>query len=851
MGEPLHSIDTNLNNLIAHWPGKSASEPGGVCHPALLHMLDVAAVAEQLIRPFCVAPALRDALVLLISFHDIGKISDSFRSMIMDGVAQPFRHWQLSEALLYVNDAAIDSYIGGTWRQRQALYASVAGHHGQPSDLALGGRPGLPAVTPDMRATIAAIGTGKYSAAQTIEAFCQLWPRASLSDLAPGLPTTALTWWLPGLCAAADWIGSNTTWFKPIGSCDDLDEYLAYARETALLAVTEAGLAGAVSKPALIFDFALRPMQAACADIPLPDGPALALIEDETGAGKTEAALLLAHRMLLAGKGRGLYFALPTMATSDAMFARACTIVGRMMENPTLTLAHGRAGVSQSFRDLIDSAQSGEDAATCTEWLQDSRRRALLADIGIGTIDQALLSVLPVKHQTLRHFGLSSKVLIVDEVHEMGEPYIGQELLRLLQMHRAAGGSAILLTATLPLDLRARLLSIYDGQNDDPAYPALTIAGGRAVTKFATDARPVKGPVQVARLESAEAAVDLLLDAARAGAACVWIRNSVDDAITGVSALAARGISACLLHARYALCDRKRIEAEVLARAGKDGTDRAGFVLVGTQVLEASLDLDFDVMVSDIAPIAALIQRAGRLWRHMDRRPAASRPVPRPVLHILSPDPAIVTDDKWLHGTLGSGAYVYALAEIWRSARAIFQAGQISAPHGLRALIEAVHGHDACDVPEPLQAADLRATGEAAAAGTLALHNLVQLEHGFREAGRGVSDMTYPTRLGEEARVLVLARMVDGSLCPWAGGYGSAADWTLSEVSARRKRLDRLPLPDQSHPAIRAITSDWPDWRRADVRVCPVAEDGKICTGLKYGADAGLIFEGLDSVGLP
>jgi len=100
------------------------------------------------------------------------------------------------------------------------------------------------------------------------------------------------------------------------------------------------------------------------------------------------------------------------------------------MQTPTLTLAHGRAGLSLEFRELQDSGQRGEDSATCTDWLRDSRRRALLADIGIGTIDQALLSVLPVKHQTLRHFGLSSKVLIVDEVHEMGEPYIGQELVR-------------------------------------------------------------------------------------------------------------------------------------------------------------------------------------------------------------------------------------------------------------------------------------------------------------------------------------------------------------------------------------------------------------------------------------
>lgn len=822
------------------WPGKSALIGGGVRHPAVFHMVDVAAVAERLLLPFHLEPRLRDALVLLAALHDLGKISDSFRAMIEIGTPQTFRHWELTEALLFAHDARLAARIGGSWRQRQALYASVAGHHGQPSGRGLG-QPDQP--ERDMRNALAAIGSGLQPAAEVIDAFCGLWPEASLTPLAPGTVTTALSWWLPGLCAAADWIGSNPLWFPPEAGHPDLPDYLRRARTIAERAVHEAGLAGSTVRPGPLFDFALRPMQAACAGIALPDGPMLAVIEDETGAGKTEAALLLAHRMMLAGKGRGIYFALPTIATSDAMFARARDVVGRMLAAPTLTLAHGRAALSEGFRDLAASGQRGEDEPSCTGWLAESRRRALLADVGVGTVDQALLSVLPVKHQTLRHFGLSSKILIVDEVHEMGEPYIGRELERLLQMHRAAGGSAILLTATLPMALRARLLAVYGGDNPGPAYPALTLAGGETVADFPPDPRPVKGPVRVERLDSAEAAVGLLAGAAAQGAACVWVRNAVDDAIAAVAALRARGVEARLLHARFALADRKRIEAEVLARVGKDGTGREGFVLVGTQVLEASLDLDFDVMVSDIAPIAALIQRAGRLWRHMDRRPAATRPVPAPVLHVLSPDPGQVADDRWLQGTLGSGAHVYALADVWRSARVLLAAGWIEAPQGLRALIEAVHGEDAETAPEPLQLSEVQAIGGAAAKDTLALHNLVDLSRDYRNAGKGNSDVTYPTRLGDETRTLVLARTTPTGLVPWAGEAVTAETWALSEVSARRSRLDRLPLPDQLRPAIAAITQDWPDWKRAEALLCPVAEDGAICEGLRYEAESGLLWQ--------
>ncbi|WP_444455327.1 CRISPR-associated helicase Cas3' [Rhodobacter capsulatus] len=832
---------------VLDWPGKSPVSDGLPAHPAVYHMLDVAAVVEQLIVPHGFAPPLREALVLLVALHDLGKLSDSFRAMLDGALAQGPRHWELTEVLLHQNDACLAGRIGGDPDLRLQLYAAVAGHHGKPPSLALGTLPKPPRIR-DYLSALRHVGSGADPAAEVIAAFCDLWPRASLEglDLAEAV---RLSWWLPGLCACADWIGSNTRWFSAQAPGPGLAEYLTQARRVAAIAVAEAGLGGSTPQTGPLFDFALRPMQAACADLSLPDGPMLAVIEDETGVGKTEAAMILAHRMAFAGKGRGLYFALPTMATADAMFVRAGRIVGNIFAAPTLTLAHGRAGLSAEFRDLVLGGARGEDEPSCTDWLAESRRRALLADVGVGTIDQALMAVLPVKHQALRHFGLSSKILIVDEVHEMGEAYIAKELERLLQMHRASGGSAILLTATLPLSLREKLLAIYGGRNDSPAYPALTVAGGAARSDFAPDPRPVKGPVTVARIETVEAAVEQLVALAGQGAACVFVRNSVDEAIAAWADLRARGIPARLLHARFARCDRKRIEAEVLATVGKAGQGRASFVLVGTQVLESSLDLDFDVMISDLAPIAALIQRAGRLWRHMSERPAANRPVATPMLHVLSPDSAVVTDDRWLRGTLGRGAWVYDLADQWRTAKVLFAAGRIEAPHGLRALIEAVHGEGAEAVPEVLIRAETEALGKAAAARTQALHNLVDLARGYRDGGGASPDTSYPTRLGGPTRTLVLARQTAAGLVPWAEGadLSPAEAWALSEVSARAARLDTLPLPDQTLPQIVAVTRDWPEWKRTEVRLCPVSDDGTICAGLRYDRDCGLVFEGVTS----
>ena len=201
---------------------------------------------------------------------------------------------------------------------------------------------------------IAAAGAeGIADAEAVLTAFMLLWPDASLEDISLDR-AKEMSWWLPGLVAAADWIGSNQEWFPATPPTMSVRDYLNVARARALLAVKSAGMASPASAGGELFPFALRPMQSACAEITLPDGPMLAVVEDETGAGKTEAALILAQRMMLAGKGRGLFFALPTMATADAMFARVSDVVGKMFAGrPSVTLAHGRSGLSVSFRDLV------------------------------------------------------------------------------------------------------------------------------------------------------------------------------------------------------------------------------------------------------------------------------------------------------------------------------------------------------------------------------------------------------------------------------------------------------------------------------------------------------------------
>ncbi|MGR3639867.1 CRISPR-associated helicase Cas3' [Alterinioella nitratireducens] len=811
---------------ILDWPGKSA-QAGGVEHPAFYHMIDVGAVAECLLAPYELPRCRRNFYVLAAALHDLGKISDSFRRMLRDGQAQTHgRHWEVTELWLKRFDAELEG-LAEDLDDRRAFYAAIAGHHGRP-----------PLQESFERMFAAAGPDAERDAREVAGHLSALWPDAGF-DLHYNL-IPARTWWLPGLIAVADWIGSNPDFFPPFAEEIAPQDYLERARFLATNAVRLAGLdcPAPACSPILPPEWSPRPMQRAAKDIDLPDEPTLVLIEDETGSGKTEAALILAQRMMQAGKGHGLFFALPTMATANAMFDRAADLVSRMFETPpSLALAHGRARLSRRFRDLV-RAERSQAMPACTEWLADDRRRALLANIGVGTVDQALLSALPVRHAMLRHYALSGKILVVDEVHEMGDPYMTEELCHLLRLHRRMNGSAILMTATMPVELRRQLCEAFGcAPPETRAYPALSIAGHAQMTGLTSP--NTRGPITVQRLPNQAAADDLLQRAASEGAAALWVRNAVDDAIEGVESLRALGIAADLLHARFALCDRMRHEQAVLDRFGKGRADRPGRVLVATQVVESSLDLDFDVMVSDLAPIPSLVQRAGRLWRHMDRRPSGQRPCPKPILHVLSPDPDDVADPLWLRRVLDRGAFTYPLDLQWRAARALFATGAIDAPDGLRALIE--EGLTGGDMPAPLKEAELDRIARGYAQKELARQNLIDLDATYRNIKGFADDADFPTRLGVEQRVLILARQGDAGLLPLGGEDWSAEARQLSEVSAAARKLDALPLPDQCSSEIAVIKQEWPDWMQRRLMLCPIGADGAICDGLSYDADKGLL----------
>ena len=832
--------------LTANWPGKSVD---GRIHPALWHMLDVGAVATHLIdrRSLTGQEAADRAAVLLVTLHDLGKFSSSFRSMILGRPYSGFRHWKHTYRLLREHDQILADAIGGSLSARKILYAAVAGHHGGPPEH-LDAR--------KQKAQARQIGNEAIGdSRKAIATVVPLFPDACIDGITEP-EARRLSWLLCGLTVQADWIGSNPDWFKPQDAQIPVAVYWERALGRARRAIREAGLHQARpvadSVPRILPEGrSLRPMQVAASEIDLLDGPVLALIEDSTGSGKTEAALALASRMMAAGKADGLFFALPTMATSNAMLVRLDDIVRHQFDGrPTLALTHGRARMNEFFRRIQGRDGSDPDGrVSCGSWLADDRRRTLLADVGVGTIDQALMAILPTRFNTLRLWALSSHVLIVDEAHEF-DPYMEEQLRRLLRCHAMFGGSAIIMTATLPLRMRNGYVREFQhglGVNnpkelEDKSYPLLTVTSYGYRSPSSTPSSVRRRDIAVHRLGDVCSVIQLIQDGVQRGAACVWIRNAVDDAIAAVQSLWEVGIEAELLHARFAMHDRSARESDLLERFGRDGAGRAGRVLVATQVVEASLDLDFDLMISDLAPIGSLIQRAGRLWRHLDVRPPASRPVSGPNLHILAPNPDIIRDASWLRQILGTGSLVYPLDAQWRTARTLFDTGVIREPGGLRDMIEAVEGSDPVELPEALEHAEIETTACKMSESQLALNLVLDPEDAYDQPQmyRVFDEDQVRTRLGELQVTLRLARETGSGLVPWAGE--GRHGWQASEVQISHWRYSQLPGLPQDRPEVEAVREHWAKWERSSILVAPVGQDGWICDGLKYDRRLGIVF---------
>lgn len=852
---------TEDNGLNFFWgkarPVSVDFETDSSIHPLIAHMLDVAAVAILLPGSQRLGLDYRQ-LGMLVALHDIGKLTPAFQAKVPE--CWPEQAWGECPDEVVASRHDVDGLLlldrvcreelaplfgtdseGFDWSpiDKRRLWRAVAGHHGQPVSIN------------DNQNREFDVKLSTPYAHKLVSLLFDLFrpppipPYHSLDHL------LQLEWQLAGLTVQADWIGSRREWF-PYVRPDDVADFAGYFWNKALHraqgAIVQAGLAPVSISPfqgiAHLFPHIRTPspVQALLDVTSLPAGPALVVIEDMTGSGKTEAALVAAHRLMASGRASGLFVALPTMATANAMFDRLALAYRSLFQassHPSLALAHGRALLDERFvsvlapDDALDSAvlkKDREQAAEicCSAWLGSETRRALLAQVGVGTIDQALMAVLPVRFATVRQAGLAGKVLLVDECHAY-DPYMQEEMVALLRFHAAMGGSAILLSATLTKAVRQKLMDAFrEGLRQEEsvslscmAYPLVTVVGAVGAEELPCAPRPgLERSITVRQVREEAAVMAEVSSAAAKGAAVAWVRNTVDDVIASAKALKEKGIETMVFHARFAMVDRLAIEREVLARFGKNGTtaDRAA-VLIASQVIEQSLDLDFDVLCTDLAPMDLIIQRAGRLRRHTRKQ----RVVDCDEICIFSPDPVADPDPKWISRVLPGTAAVYRdPALLWRTAKVLQLKGKIQSPDAIRELIE--EAGNISDVPDGLMAASDEAEGKGRAARGEAMRNVLDYEAGYApDSALWEREVRTSTRLEERPYVTVrLGVMKEGQVWPWAalqeGALAASHErkraWALSEVSVARHALASCPVADTQQEAVAAARAEWSRWER-------------------------------------
>ena len=692
-------------------------------------------------------------LSVWIGLHDLGKGIPSFQGIENNGIyAAPTVVEKLTNAGLTINPDANRLHHGHAsiaialrWLHPDlntnrsgavvnylldALAACVGIHHGK-----LVQEKCWVSVARDIDNPKAVLGNALWRQAQqdianaVFDAWGATWPTerhrlAFNSRLGKGWPDWLMAF--AGWATLADWLGSMQGCFSTgTQPTDDLKAYLAISSKGAKNAFKMAGLdqRGKLRKRSFKahFGFEPRELQKIARKIPLhKTEPNLLIVEAPTGEGKTEAAFYLAARF-----GRGVYAAMPSQATSNGLFPRLEAFVGGDSEKgllaahdgPTaaLRLVHGNDLLREDALSMLKIDQhplqladdddnrrvlEAEATGRVLSWFMP-KKRALLVPYGVGTVDQLFLGVLYTKHFFLRLFALCGKTIVFDEVHAY-DTYMNTIFERLLAWLRALDVNVVVLSATLPAEARQRMLSAWGSNaltDGKPApYPVAWQAAAGQVTPRAFLPDPDRG--QHLHIDWCDPGIGALAaktkDLLERNATVIVICNKVeraqdlfalfdDDAVLPAE-------DRLLLHARMPQEWRKEREEAALTRFGKGRPNRRG-LLVGTQVIEQSLDLDADSMITDLAPIDLLLQRAGRLHRHQrTERPAGFTD---PVFIVACPN----ADDDDLPDVdeLSGGGKIYARKLLWQTHDVLkhyggwaLPLGSVSLP-GYRTLIDSVY----------------------------------------------------------------------------------------------------------------------------------------------------------------
>lgn len=768
---------------------KTYIDENGVCRlgqTVMEHALTTGLVARELMKWW--PEELQkiwfpEGLDLLASEHDIGKVTPSFQEKLRRATSDYLPNSLLE---LATADPALEKRWGG--HSGASLLTVMRVTRDVRVPLILGLHHGRRPKTGMFRADDDVLGGRAWQEqrellTQKLKAFFSAEFPVVQSDLQVKV--------LAGFTTVADWIGSN----------DNLLQGKVCDAAAAHTAVVSAGFYRPRVKQNLSFAdiFGFTPNAAQKALAVKCSGPGVYILETVMGAGKTEAALYAAYRMLAQGQATGLYFALPTQTTSNAVYTRVNAFLDKIIDDDDAAkralLVHGKAALVMQ--------EMGEDAAPGGSWFAP-RKRSILAPFGVGTIDQALMSVMGVKHSSVRTLGLLGKVVILDELHSY-DMYTGTIVDALVKELRELGCTVIVLSATLTQQRRSMLT---DQPSSAEAYPLLTAVDHNSQLEEISIEPPSAKKVELSYASDDSIVLKQVIERAKGGQQVLWIENTVHEAQKLherlSKALSGTAVEFGIIHSRFTVADREVNERRWIDVLGNKSTTRAqrGRVLVGTQVLEQSLDIDADFLVTRLCPTDMLLQRMGRLWRHaVTERPDGARCE----ACVICPDENLMKKDP--KKAFGASAHVYASYVLCRTLESLAGRTSITLPTDIRQIMEDTYR----ERPESGVLSDLLnelEEGSGSTVGRRALRQLAQLT--LTDAFGSIDDndeSNLPTRYCQipTVDVLLLRRILNhdgrtkieflsGEKLDLPGGTGLSYSQKVSTALILMKNCVRTPI---------------------------------------------------------
>lgn len=604
-------------------------------------------------------------------------------------------------------------------------------------------------------------------------------PKNSPLDVTISLPVIE---WLAGLVSVSDWIASTRKWFPPEEGerSKSLSGHFQKSKKLAEKALSEINWPRwhILQQEELPLDIQLglvlgnknkfipRPLQSAGIDLlKNAHGPSLLLIEAPMGEGKTELAYLAYLHLQALNHHRGLYVALPTQATSNAIFDRMITFLRSFTKENSLDIQLVHAGTL--LNEKVQALREGDFDATINSsvWFSQ-RKKGLLSPYGVGTIDQVLLSILHTKHHFVRLWGLTNRVIVLDEVHAY-DTYTSGLITALISWLQEMHCSVILMSATLPDQKRQEFINAWGNDKETTSlenYPRLTLVTESTVLSRSVSCRSMS-PIQICGIdEDIQSILNVVVEKLRFGGCGAVILNTIQRAQDLYCLLKEHyrdSMDLMLFHSRFPANEREEKEKSLLKKFGRNGDHRPFCSLViATQVIEQSLDVDFDFMVSDLAPIDLLLQRAGRIHRHERTRSELHQTASLTISGLLKETPPNLGETQW---KFVYDPYLLYLTWVWIREESLWEL-----PQDIDRLVQLIYENK--NLPEDIspEIIDLidRANGELLAQEN---HQATKASHAALDCSReltavynqkspweeGDSSLLTKTRLGKDSITIV------------------------------------------------------------------------------------------------